>query len=197
MSTQTQTSKNTSKQITAPKQGTAPAKPPVVPTGSGLAITDPNRKLSRDEWRALSTEEKAARKSARSATRGPAKQRYTAKVGNVIKRAERLLPVLVGTDAHKHISHAIVALKAGREEVADLPATWQPAGATTGAAPIEPGAMVNIRDTARAAYAGLLEPAEMVGLKVVKSLGSKLIATTAAGVRMVIARNRIERAAKA
>lgn len=165
----------------------APPAPPAVTT----------EKLTREQWRALSPEEKAARKLARAATRPSPKGRLTRTTSKLSRRAGRLSSIF-GGDIGKNFAQIAGMLAALSEEIAELPADWKPAGSTSGAAStprFAVGDIVAVHPKRRDSFAGLLEANELDGLRIVKIVGKRCVAQSESGTRLTLALNTIARPA--
>lgn len=102
---------------------------PKMTTRTDLPVTDPRRKLSREEWKDLSKEQKAERKQARQAARGPIKARMVKIVLKLAARAERLSRAF---DAEKPIQEALLenakTFRLISSDVDELADGWVPSG---------------------------------------------------------------------
>jgi len=150
------------------------------------AITE---KLTREQWRLLTPEQKAARKLARAKDRPNARARLTRTTGKLARRAARMSSIFEG-EIGKAFAAVGAQLQALVEDIHDLPETWTPnkvGGASTPR--LAPGDIVRIHEKRRAAFEGLLEADELDGLRVVKIVGKRLVCKTESGVKLTLAAN--------
>ena len=112
---------------TTTAQKTTPAAPKL--PSKSLDVTDPKRKLTRDEWKGLTKEQKRARKAARSAQRGPAKQRFVKLVLRYAGRFERFGKLFEkDQEIAKSLASLVTDARGVASDIDELPESWMPAG---------------------------------------------------------------------
>lgn len=185
------TNTNTAKNITAPKL------PGTGKTAGTLPLTDPRRKLTRDEWKTLSKEDKAARKAARSAQRGPAKGRFVKLVLRYASRFERMEKLFSNEKPIAEALHNIAVEARGISgDIDELAETWAPAGK----APkhnFAAGMHVVLTDAKATEYKAIL--GEEVGeLEVLNAVGRRVVCKSVkGGVRFFLEARHIKQVVKA
>lgn len=176
-------------------------KPPSMPTEtvdpSTLEVTDPRRKLSKDEWRALSPEQKKTRRAAVRAGRAPVKDRLSKAVGKIARRTERLAKIFsTEPSLHEAFVNTARVLRAVSGEIGELNGDWKPTKVAGRGEPREAkfreGAIVRLVEKHRPQYEGLIEVDEMTGLRVDKVQGKNVRVVTESGVKMFLPANRLE-----
>lgn len=181
--------------IMSPKNNTAKkTTAPVMPARKELDVTDPRRKLTRDEWKGLTKEQKATRKAARQAARGPVKARMTKLVLQVSKRLERLSGKF---EAEKPIQTALAQtssiLRTLSSDIDELPNTWSPSGR----APkhnLTAGMHVVLVEAKVAHYEELLGD-DIGELEVISAVGKRVVVKTVkGGVRLFLEARHIKAA---
>ena len=173
---------------------------PAIPMATEGSITDPKRRLTREEWREMSPEEKRARREARAAARPGVSARLAKNMDRFARRCRKVLAMLGEGDetenARLQMSRAVVSLAAAQEAFAELPVGWQPtrrAGAER-EAKFAIGDFVSIHEKRRGNYDGLLDADEMSDLRVIKIAGKRLVVQTEGGTRMFLPTNAVVRA---
>ncbi len=104
-------------------------KSPKPPASDELDVTDPRRKLSKEERQALTPEQKKARRKAARDARGPAKVQIGTQLAKMETRLGRITSRLVDSDASEAGEAFIKALRVLRSDVAELSDDWKPARA--------------------------------------------------------------------
>jgi hypothetical protein len=177
---------------------------PAVPKGSkkmsaeeraALPVTDPRRRLTSEERKALTPDQRKARKAAILARRGPAKGRFHKLVLRMHKRAAQIAARLDGSgDAAQDASGAAHALKQLAGAIDALPADWKPAaGKGAARAPkFEPGTMVQIKKELRERYTDLIPADELDGLVVVACKGSEALVRAEGGTKLFVPSKNLE-----
>lgn len=162
------------------------------------ATTAP-RKLTREEWKLLSPEEKKAARAAKRANRPSPAPRLGKNMARLVKRLARVVSMIDASKdgseeqaAAECLGNARNLLDAAAGHFENFPANWKPVaraarGETT--SKFEAGQFVQIAEKRRASFEGLLEADEMLELRVVKVVGKKLVLATEGGVRMVLPQN--------
>lgn len=166
-----------------------------MPTMPTLGVTDPKRKLTREEWRALSPADRSARKAATRASRPELKTRLSRVSAKMSKRALRLATTFAGVaGVEESLRNAAMLLGASSLEMSTLPDGWRPAG--RGNEPKAPkfqtGQAVKITASQRANYEGVIEADELDDLTVVAVKGKQVVVRTAGGTRMFLPIKAIE-----
>lgn len=136
----------------------------------------------------------------------PPAKRVAVRLGNEVNRLQKQFdtvtkwPDHAGTDAvsmaKESIGKALDGLKAACSALTSLPDEYRPrvakAGkAGTGKAELKAGDMIRITDKRQGEYEGVLEAAQMKGIKVVEVRGNKVIALTNDGVKAMFARGHV------
>lgn len=172
---------------------TAP-KMPSTTSQKSLDVTDPARKLTRDEWKGLTKEQKAARKAKRQAARGPVKARIVKLVLRYAARFDRLGKAF---ENDKPIQEALGKMSTGlrgvSSDIDELPDTWAPAGRKPQHS-FTAGQHVQLVEAKVAHYAELLgeDIGEMV---VVQAAGRRVVVKTVkGGVRLFLEARHIKAA---
>lgn len=172
---------------------------PRIPMAIAGTVTDPNRKLTRDEWRALSPEEKRTRKDAKRANRPAVAARLAKNCDRLARRLGKMGQMLnTSNDGDAAIHGALLIAAANilvaRDNYLALPSDWAPKTTSTYVAKgpkFAVGDTVAIHAKRRAAYDGLLSEAEMVSLKIVKVAGKRVVVVTEGMTRMFLPLNAI------
>ncbi len=185
--------KNDKTAATATKTTTKTA--PAIPIHTNLPLTDPRRKLTRDEWKGLTKEEKAARKIARVAVRGPIKGRMVKIVLKLAMRAERLSKAFDNEKSIQDTMNAVAKnLRNVSADVDELADNWLPSGRkveNTYAA----GDKVQLIDGKVKHFEDLL--GEPIGvMEVINSLGRRVACKTSKGARLFLEARFIKAATK-
>jgi len=173
---------STSTKAPAPQKTSRPVAVPALPAELP--------KLTREQWRALSPEEKRARKEAKraSAATGVAKLKSSlTRAQKMVRNIERALgEEAAAGDARK----ALALLNELGESLTALPDGWKPTRSTTPTreARFKVGDVVAIAEKRRAAYEGLI--ADMDALTVERLAGKRAV-VNAGGVRLVLPLNMI------
>lgn len=161
------------------KTNTAKKEAPKMPK-QDFALTDPRRKLSREEWKSLTKEQKAERKNNRIKARGPIKGRMTRLVLSYSKRAERMASKFAN---EKPIADALLEIaKQARlvsSDIDELPDTWMPSGRKPHYS-FTAGQRVHMVEAQVAHYEELL--GEDIGeLEIVSAVGKRVVVKTVKG----------------
>lgn len=186
----TKSVKSASKKIVA-----APAIPALDGVTEMLDVTNPARKLTRDEWRGLSIEQKRARKDAKRASRPEMKARLAKNMERFARRVSKVLGMMDVDSVDSEVQETIQALTSAKrnllhasEAIRELPQDWTPAtpraagAAAKAKAPrISEGDMVMIAEKRRASYEGLLSSEDMTSLRVLKIHGKRAVVTCSLG----------------
>lgn len=177
--------------IETPKASSAPITAPALPTAVSLD------KMSREEWRALTPEQKAARKAARAANRPSVRARLARTVGKLVRRIGRLSSIFAGQDGvTDELARAKAALDGALDTIALLPQDWTPKSvAVPGTPKLAVGDIVAIHPKRRSAFEGLLEANELDGLRVTKIVGKRLVCQAEGGTKITLAINTIVKTA--
>lgn len=186
--TAAKSSKSSTAAKAAPKAPTTKAiTPPALPV-----VANATKKLTREEWRALSPEQKRARKEAkRASTSGAGK--LLSSLSRMEKMGRNIASALAGDEASVATARKVLGqLGELRETLEALPETWQPARKATGTgtreARFKVGDRVAIAEKRRSAYEGLIDDMENL---VVVTLAQKRAVLDAKGVRIVLPLNMI------
>lgn len=181
-------SKSSTAAKAAPKAPTTKAiTPPALPV-----VANATKKLTREEWRALSPEQKRARKEAkRASTSGAGK--LLSSLSRMEKMGRNISAALSGDEAAQATARKVLGqLGELRETLEALPEDWQPArkasSAGTREARFKVGDRVAIAEKRRSAYEGLIDDMENL---VVVTLAQKRAVLDAGGVRIVLPLNMI------
>ena len=164
----------------SPKNSPAPAvKAPAVPAidTKALPVTDPRRKLSKEEIKALTPEQRKARRTARMATRGPANKRVAKQFEQRVKGLDRFLRVLEGTPVVAELTKAIASLRGVAADLGDLPADWKPGSGGGGGTSFGIGDKVRIREKRIAEFEPMLEEEAKAVMVIAKVNGKKVLCT--------------------
>jgi hypothetical protein len=138
----------------AEKRKAAPALPAKPEKGDP---TDPKTRLTREEVKALTPEQRKARRQARMAKRGPIKARFEKQVLSMERRLKRVIR-LVGTDLDEDAGkEALLALGTIAKTIRGLDENWKPSGSRGSAEEIAVGGSVGIRTKRIAEYADFFE----------------------------------------
>lgn len=151
-------------------------------------------KMTREEWSALSPDEKRTLREARRANRPSPAPRLAKNMTRLVKRLTRVRAMFGTSDVEvtcaDQITGAINNLTFTAERLEALGTDWKPVARTGGATSrFEAGQFVQIAEKRRASFEGLLEADEMLELRVVKVVGKKLVLQTEAGTRLVLPQN--------
>lgn len=170
---------------------------PKAPKGTSkkIAATDappipqaPER-LSREEYQALSPEEKKAYREARRAARAS----WGVRQARTLERATKRLKALAGVLPEELEAKRLAAFEALTELTPALREfKGAPKGAIEKAAKFAEGQMVSVIEKRRSAYEGLIE--NMDALKVVQVSGKRLVLESSEGIRMVLPTNMVKAA---
>jgi hypothetical protein len=167
-----------------------------------VEATAPKMKMTREEWRALSPDEKRATRVARRANRPNPAPRLGKTIARMARQCDKVADMLrkdeigVEMDAAYALVMARSALTRVVEAFAALPADWRPLGhSAVGTSKFGAGDFVQIAEKRRSSFVGLLEADEMLELRVVKVVGKKLVLQTEGGTRLVLPANIIVRQA--
>jgi len=196
--------KNTKNTVVAKKTSTekAPAEGTVVlvseaPIAAPSVPSVPLGKLTREEWRALTPEQKAARKLAKKANAPALKARLARTVGKLVRRVERLRSIFEGEDAvTDELAIASVALHGALNGVDALSNDWKPAAGSANATStprLNVGDLVDVHPKRRSSFEGLLDANELTGLHVLKVVGKRYVVQSESGTRLTLAVNQIVR----
>jgi len=133
----------------------------------------------------------------------PAAKRIQIRVANVSDRLARLVDDTTGWQGMDAFQPSLLTaeLKDLATKVAQIglafggaPDGYKPTAARAGKAPkgeIVVGSLIRLTDKQAPNYAGALEPAQMVGIKVLEVRDNKLVALTNDGVKMLISRGHV------
>ena len=165
------------------------------------------RKLTREEWRALSPEIKRARKALKRTSRPSLAPRLAKNVERLARRIRKIGQMVRGADAeipeinlHTDLHLALTVLERAVEGLAALPSGWKPLETKTGTAAastrLAVGDFVAIAEKRRESFAGLVEAEEMLQLRVVAINGKRVIVQTEGGTKMVLPINVVVRNAR-
>jgi hypothetical protein len=149
------------------------------------AITE---KLTREQWRLLTPEQKAARKLARAKDRPSARARLTRTTQKLARRAARMSSIFEG-EIGRAFATIGAQLQVLVEDIHDLPETWTPNKVGVSTPRLAPGDIVRIHEKRRASFEGLLEADELDGLRVEKIVGKRLILRAESGLKLTLAAN--------
>ncbi|KKM86078.1 hypothetical protein LCGC14_1282620 [marine sediment metagenome] len=133
-------------------------KAPKPPTPEELDVTDPRRKLSKEERQSLTPEQKKARRQAARDARGPAKVQIGAQLAKLETRLGKIVARLADSDASEAGETFIKALRVLRSDVAELSDDWKPSRARGPVTSrfVEKQKVV-LKEKKRAQYEGLLD----------------------------------------
>ncbi len=170
----------------------APAMPKL--DTSKLPVTDPRRKLTKTERKAMTKDEKRARRTALAASRPPAKQRAHKLMTKFVERLSRVVNRFYPADGdtadmREALDAAQATLSKISEDTMSLPDSWSPKGARSSkAAALTPGVIVRVADKHVEALKDLFaNTKEMQRLKVLQVVGSKRVAVvTEGGTRTIL-----------
>lgn len=162
----------------------APVAAPVMPDTTALPITDPKRRLTREEWTAMTPEQKAERRTARKATRGPVRDRFVKGIARTAGRFAKLAKRFEGTALHQQFIDAEKQIRNLAGDVSELPDTWTPSGKAPRFT-LEVGGQVTLIASKAAAYADDLH-SENATLTITKIAGKNLSVKTDDGLRLVL-----------
>lgn len=189
-----------------------PAQPPPVPAAvrkapqlpkveanSELPLTDPKRRLTKEELKSLTKEQRAARRAAIRSTAAPSKAKIARNIERTAKRLERVARMFGGEQAAlgSAVAAAVKQLRGVVVDMDDLPDSWRP---TTGKTPraavaaLAAGDAVQIIEKRRAQYAQFVEPEHVAKLKLDRIVGNKVVVVTPDGVKLFLPANVIEKA---
>lgn len=192
---------NHSKKITPSNPNKAPALPAAsrkmtAEQRAELPVTDPRRRLSKEERKALKPDERKARKAAILAKRGPAKGRYHRLVVKTAKRFSKIASMLAGSEQHAEAVETAKKILDFAGTLDGLPADWKPAraGASAQTAKFAPGDMVQIKPDQRGRFDGLLPKDELDGLVVVQCKGREVLVRSESGTKIFVQTKVIEAA---
>lgn len=153
---------------------------PVLPVRKDLPMTDPRRKLTREEWKTLSKSDKATRKQNRIAARGPIKARMVKIVLKLAARAERLSRAF---DVEKPIQEALLenakSFRLISSDVDELADAWMPSGRKVQHS-FKAGDRVVMIEAQVAHYEGLLGD-DIGELEIVNAVGKRVVCKTVKG----------------
>lgn len=173
---------------------------PAVPVAIEGSVTDPTRKLTREEWRALSPDEKRARKEAKRTNRPELAARFAKNMTRFARRISKL-SAMIDKNAHTDLARALTTAREALHEAAvgyeALPTGWQPlkSEGVQREAKFGVGDMVDIHAKRRSNYDGLLDADEMTGLRITKVAGKRLVVQTESGTRLFLPSNAVVRSA--
>lgn len=163
---------------------------PNMPDTTTLDVTDPKRKLTREEFIALTVEQKAKRKANKRAARGSHKQRVSKSLlrqSNKLEKLGRYFDNATDTaskDLSKQIKKLVGEVRIAVSDVDSLPDSWVPSGRRV-RVDFAPGMTVIMVDGKREKYEETLS--EKLGeLKVVRCIGRKVVVQTDDGLRMFL-----------
>ena len=167
---------------------TTTAKPPALPVEqprTELPVTDPKRKLTKEELRALSAEDRAARRANIRAGKAPAKARIARNIEKTAKKMERLSRLFANDPALKTaMETAVKNMRSVVMDMDDLDESWRPATklgngaggkAARVAASLAVGDTVQVVEKKRAQYAGFIDAADISKLTVHRITGNKVV----------------------
>jgi len=142
---------------------------------SDLPITDPRRKLTKEERKALSPEDRKARRAAKQANRAPYAMRTSlllTKFANKLGKISKML------SENKEIAESVHGcaemLRDATIDLQELPEDFRPAKLRDEAITYKPGSFVRLTDAKQEQYAELLDEKDMVGLKVISQTGKNV-----------------------
>lgn len=140
------------------KKSSSRRKAPKPPTEEELDVTDPRRKLSKEERSALTPEQKKERRKLAREARGPAKVQIEKQLNKLDTRLARIVSRFAGSEAHEAGEALIKAMRVLRSDVAELPDDWKPAKASGGTmvARFEKGQTVELKERKRPQYKEIL-----------------------------------------
>lgn len=135
----------------------------------------------------------------------PPAKRIAVRLGNEVQRLQKQFdaiknwPDVAGSDSvtksRDNVAAGLACLKSAAEGLAGLPDDYRPRVAKSSTSAkgrdIAPNDLVMITDKRREEYAGVLEPDQMTGIKVVELRGNKVVATTKDGMRAMFARGHV------
>ncbi len=133
----------------------------------------------------------------------PAKQ-IAVRLGNEVTRVESVMETISRwpdadgvnmADIRSDIGMALESLRTASTNIARVPDDYKPRvpkGATSRSKGIiDVGTLVRITDKRKEEYAGVLEPAQMIGIKVLEIRGNRLVTITQDGVKALFARGHV------
>ena len=161
----------------------APVSAPVLPDTTSLPITDPKRRLTREEWKTMTPEQKAERKLARKATRGPVRDRFVKGIARTAGRFAKLAKRFEGTALHVQFIDAEKVLRNLAGDVSELPDGWTPSGKGPRFS-LEAGTIVVLVESKLATYKDVLGDDETLTVK--KVVGKRVVVETADGVKLFL-----------
>jgi hypothetical protein len=178
---------------------------PAAPVISSLAFKAPEdahentdaareqRRLTREEWRKLPPEEKAARKAAARAARPAPVARLTRNTLKIAKRVERVAAMFpAGSKTNTDLLGAVGLIRAASTDISELPADWRPTTASAArSARIEVGAICSIHEKYRAEWVDLLGADEIDGLRVVRLVKKNVLLQSESGTRITLPSNKL------
>lgn len=183
-----------SKPNTATKKSTkTPPAPPSQLTKEQrlkLPITDHRRPLTKEQRKALSPDEKKARRASKRAARGPWKLRAIKTTQRMIRKIERFAKAFSGVESvdEDHFTTAVAHLKEAVEEMAELPDAFTPKGSSGGGTRYEftVGQIVQMSESKREQYAGYVPEESMGELQIVGAGNKRVVveATTKGGAKI-------------
>jgi hypothetical protein len=188
---------NTMKQSDKKSTNVTAAKPPKVSTVSDLSVTDPRRKLTKEELKALSKEERKARQANRAQLRGAPKARLFKQITSIEKRVARLVGKFkdatvaaeTGETISDYLRKATNLVGAASELISELPDGWTPTRGRPKQARIENlevGMTVALATNVREDFAAVVETSDMDSLKVVKIQGKRVLVKTPSGMPLFL-----------
>ena len=152
----------------------ASRKSPKPPASDELDVTDPRRKLSKEERQALTPEQKKTRRKAARDARGPAKVQIGTQLAKLETRLVKLTHRLDGSDAAEASEALVKAIRVLRSDVAELSDDWKPARASGPVtARFVAKQKVQLKEKKRSQYTEILEGE--FSMKVEKVVGRQVL----------------------
>lgn len=178
-----------SKKSTAKKHATPIVEAPVMPSvdTSKLPLTDPRRKLTREDWASMTKEQRTERRAAKRASRGPVASRYARAMARQASRLAKIARAFKNEgDIHGTLMGISQSLRDTAGDVDELGAAWVPASKGGSVrAELVVGSLVTLVPSKLAQYTELL--GEDVGsLTVVKVAGKRVVLQDASGVKIFL-----------
>jgi hypothetical protein len=173
-----------------------PVSAPKLPNLKAMDVTDPRRKLTKTEVKAMTKEQRQARQAALRTARGPARTRFVRLTFRLFKSCEKFAVVFANEPAIREtFSECEDSLHALAGKIAELPAEWAPAKKISAKrAAISPNALIEIRPEKSKMYEDIL--GETPELTVVRVIGKRIVALTQDGTKLFLPLNHVRAAVK-